>query len=237
MSSPTFAKNVKFLMSVSLSEDKPVGALVGGRVEPQSSSAGKLVAWYKKILTSDDHYRTFVSNFKMTHVTAGLFEVECKIKDTRQMNIETVADPDDNDGERAHTIKIGNTTYNVRGKVVKHTGSIRKASKAGAKKAIVTVRVSNYSLPDPELMVSGNASLIKKIIALYNKVIKRGDYFKSFHTYFKISHLAGSLFAIEYKADAAGSINAEFLASAPGNVSIKVNKKEYLVNGQVLHEF
>ena len=191
------------------------------------NNVSKIIAWYKKRMASNDYFTTFVKNFKIVHVVDNLFEIECNTDEFPEM----IVDPDD-DGN--HPVKIGKFPYLISGRVIDTVGNISKPKKAGAKKAIISVGLWNHT-GAPEVSVSANA---KKIIALYNKVIKGNDYFKTCVSYFKMTHITGNLFAFEHISNE-NMTDAGHMANIDddGNSPIKIGKAQYLVSGRVLREF
>jgi uncharacterized protein (DUF736 family) len=187
----------------------------------------KIIAWYKKRMATNDYFTTFVKNFKIVHVVDNLFEIECNTDEFP----EQLVDPDQSGN---YPIKIGKFPYLIAGRPIKIDGSISKPTKAGAKKVIIWVSLSNHT-GAPDASVIANA---KKIIAWYNKQIKGNDYFKTFISYFKMTHITGNLFAFEHKSNE-DMIYASSIADPDddGNYPLKIGKAQYLVGGRLLREF
>ena len=202
----------------------------GGNATAEQN-VSKVVAWYKKQMASKGYFADYVTNFKISHVADDLFEFEYKTQDESFAYPQIIADPDD-DGN--HPIKIGKLTYLISGHHIKTTGSISKPKKAGAKKVIIRVSLSNHT-GAPDASVSANA---KKIIAWYKKQIKGNDYYKTFISYFTISHIVGDVFAFEHKSSEA-DVYPESIANPDddGNHELKIGKANYLVYGHVLRKF
>lgn len=214
MSSPKLKLvSKKILFSVHLLNDK------GGKATVQQN-VSKVVAWYKKRLTGE-YFSTFLKNLKISHVADDLFEIECKT----DLYPKQIVDPDD-DGN--HPITIGKFEYLISGQHIKIAGSISKPKKAGAKKLLMHVMLSN---PDRE--VGADA---KKVIAWYKAQLDDKDYYSLYLSYFKFSHIVGNLFTVEYIIDESGLFPQQMINPAP-NTQIKLGKTKHLVSGHILRTF
>lgn len=226
----------KILFSVSLSNRQADEQIRNNRryrkgLATAEKHSSTVISWYKKRMTTGSYFPDYVTNFKISHIVENLFEAEYKTQNESFAYPEIIADPDD-DGN--HPVKIGKFPYLISGRVIDTVGNISKPKKAGAKKVIISVGLWNHT-GAPDASVSANA---KKIIALYNKIIKGNDYFKTYVSYFKMTHITGTLFAFEHKSNE-DMIYASSIADIDddGNSPIKIGKAQYLVSGRVLREF
>jgi hypothetical protein len=211
-------KSKKILVSVNLLNRD------GGNATVQQN-VSKIIAWYKQRMTTGGYFPDYVTNFKISHVAEDLFEFDYKTQDESFAYPEIIADPDD-DGN--HPIKIGKFTYLIAGRHIKTVGSVSKPKKAGAKKLLMYVSLSH---PDREVRADA-----KKVIAWYKKQLDDKDYYALYLSYFKISHIDGNLFTVEYINDESG-LTAEAIASPGANKPIKLGRTEHLVYGHVLRKF